>query len=165
MVMTASELSTSASNSLYRSSGAASRRYDRTISSIYMILPTQITYNAALRGIVATAVSEPEPIRDEALQGGFGLYNLMTHDPHIPRNSKTIQYMLRLINKTFPTSRVKGNMSVTLFHDACELGVVTKDLVEDVLRVHTPSNGPEFDIFLEEIQKEQPQQSIAELRR
>ena len=132
------------------------------------IQPTQITYNAALRGVVATAGSpDEEQLRDEALRGGFGLYNHMTHDPSIPRNSNTIKYMLRLINKVFPTSRVKGNISVTLYDNACELGVVTKELVDDVMAIHKEPNGPEFEAFLEEIQNldDQPQHHRRHLRK
>jgi hypothetical protein len=113
-------------------------------------LPSHVTYNASLRGIAKCDLSD-DMVRDEALSSSFSLYNHLTHSLHLPRNTMTIVYMLQVVDKAIPASRVKGNISVTLWDHAIRLGVVNAQVVEAMKNIHDPTNGPEFDIFLEEI--------------
>jgi hypothetical protein len=53
-----------------------------------------------------------------------------------------------------PTSRVEGNMSGSLWYDASHLGLVTPEVVDTVKAIHaSSSNGPEFDVFLTELER------------
>eukprot|EP00934_Nitzschia_sp_Nitz4_P007656 Nitzschia sp. Nitz4//scaffold266_size26515//17800//18840//NITZ4_008258-RA/size26515-processed-gene-0.22-mRNA-1//1//CDS//3329544871//7646//frame0 len=119
-------------------------------------LPTHVTYNAALRGIARSAQPD-EKTRDEAISHSFTLYNHLTHSLHLPRNAATIMYMLQIIDKSFPASRVKGNMSVTFWAHASQLGVVNAEVIDALKQVHEPSNGPEFAPMLEHISGDLPQ--------
>jgi hypothetical protein len=119
-------------------------------------LPTLVTYNAALRGIAQCEYST-EPLRDDALSSAFGLYNHLTHSLHLPRNAMTIVYMLQVVNQALPASRVKGNISVSFWQHASDLGLVTDDVIKAVQQVHEPLNGPEFGVFLERISGDLPQ--------
>lgn len=119
-------------------------------------LPSHVTYNASLRGIANCDLSD-EMVRDEALSSSFSLYNHLTHSLHLPRNTMTTVYMLQIVDKAMPASRVKGNISVTLWDHASRLGIVNEEVVEAMKKVHDPTNGPEFDILLEEISGNLPQ--------
>ena len=119
-------------------------------------LPSHVTFNAPLRGIAKCNMTN-EMIRDDALSASFSLYNHLTHCPHLPRNNMTIVYMLQILDKTMPASRVKGNISVTFWDHASTLGVINEEVIEAMMSVHDPPNGPEFDILLQEISGTLPQ--------
>mmetsp|Transcript_15799 Transcript_15799/g.45620 ORF Transcript_15799/g.45620 Transcript_15799/m.45620 type:complete len:394 (+) Transcript_15799:187-1368(+) len=119
-------------------------------------LPTHVTYNAALRGIAKCDMSH-EAIRDDALSASFSIYNHLTHSLHLPRNSMTYVYMLQVLDKAFPPSRVKGNISVTFWDHAVRQGVVTDAVVDAVKQIHASSNGPEFEAILDEVSGPLPQ--------
>ena len=118
--------------------------------------PTLVTYNAALRGI-ATCDLTMEMVRDEALESAFSLYNHLTHSRHLPRNAMTYVYMFQIIDKAFPASRVKGNISCTLWDHATRLGVVNEQVIASLSQVHSTSNGPEFQMLLDHISGPLPQ--------
>lgn len=136
--------------------------------------PTLVTYNAALRAVANLAThakpvaTSQEQLRDESLAAGFRLYNFLTHDSYgLQRNARSFLYLLQLVQSTMPASRVRGNITVTLWHQASREGVVTPRLVERVVRDlhgcnikldddslnkndnHSLSsiNGPEFGVF------------------
>ena len=119
-------------------------------------LPSHVTYNAALRGIAKCDIAD-EQTRDEALSSAFTLYNHLTHSLHLPRNNMTFVYMLQVIDKAFPACRVKGNISATLWDHASRLGVANEEVIAAMRQVHDPTNGPEFDILLEEFSSSLPQ--------
>ena len=137
---------------------------------------TIVTYNAALRSIANLGrfyhqkhgghSSTPfQQYRDEVLHAGLSVYNLLTHDPFgVKRNGQSVKYLLQSLEQTIPPSRVRGNISVTLWHQASREGVVTPSLVEcflhDIHGVSSKSiddmsldsvNGPEFTAFNEKL--------------
>ena len=116
-------------------------------------LVTPITYNAALRGIAEhTDYTNPQH-RDNALNASFHLYNHLTHSEHLLRNSASIGYMLQVIGRALPDSRVKGNISVTFWKQACQMGLVTPQLIATMKSIHTGLRcGPEFAPVLEQVQ-------------
>jgi hypothetical protein len=123
--------------------------------------PTMVTYNAALRGIGNICLSETSiderkgEIIDQGLAHGFGVYNHLTHNEHgLPkRNAASIIYLLKIIQACIPPSRTRGNMTVALWHQASMEGLVTPELIECIKKLHDNSNGPEFDVFLESLDK------------
>jgi len=116
-------------------------------------LATPVTYNAALRGISDhTDFSNPEH-RDNALNASFHLYNHMTHSEHLLRNSASIGYMLHIVNQALPDSRVKGNISVTFWKQAYQMGLVTPQLVERMQSIHSDLKcGPEFERVVKQLE-------------
>lgn len=147
--------------------GAAPREYYETALTILNVndlekgtnpytLPSHVTYNAALRGISQCKLSD-EAVRDEALSAAFVLYNHLTHSLHLPRNSATFVHMLQTVNNIFPASRVKGNICVTLWDHATQLGVADADVVETLKVVLGGGNGPEFQILIDELSRPIPQ--------
>ena len=119
-------------------------------------LPTLVTYNAALRGI-ASCEQPNDQIRDEAMSYSFALYNHLTHSLHLPRNAMTMVYMLQMLDKALPPSRVKGNMSVTFWDHASKSGIVNQEFLNAFQQVHEPSNGPEFKVLLDMLSNDLPQ--------
>mmetsp|Transcript_202 Transcript_202/g.423 ORF Transcript_202/g.423 Transcript_202/m.423 type:complete len:604 (+) Transcript_202:32-1843(+) len=137
---------------------------------------TIVTYNAALRTIANlgrfyhqrhgghSSPSFPQ-YRDEVLHAGLSVYNLLTHNTFgVKRNGQSAKYLLQTLEQTIPPSRVRGNMSVTLWQQASREGVVTPSLVECFLHnIHGASpqtidnmsldsiNGPEFTAFNEKL--------------
>jgi len=152
---------------LYRVAGAAWKAHD--LNNQYnagefffpSTTPTMVTYNATLRGIgnlclIATANDEQKGlITDQGMAHGFGVYNFLTHNDHgLPkRNAASIVYLLKIIQACIPQSRTRGNMTVALWHQASMEGLVTTELIQSIKDLHNVSNGPEFDIFLESIDK------------
>ena len=116
-------------------------------------LTTPVTYNAALRGIANhTDFSNPQH-RDNALNASFHLYNHLTHCEHLLRNSACIGFMLQIIRQALPDSRVKGNISVTFWKQACQLGLITPNLVSIMKSIHQDLNcGAEFEPVIEQLQ-------------
>ncbi|CAJ1970208.1 unnamed protein product [Cylindrotheca closterium] len=116
-------------------------------------LATPVTYNAALRGIaVHTSFANPQH-RDNALNASFHLYNHMTHSEHLLRNSASIGYMLQIVNQALPDSRVKGNISVTFWKQACQMGLVTPQVVESMQSIHKDLKcGPEFEPVVKQLE-------------
>lgn len=113
---------------------------------------TPVTYNAALRGIAEhTDFANPRN-RDIALNSSFHLYNHWTHSEHLLRNSASIGYMLQIVNQALPDSRVKGNISVTFWKQACQMGLATPALAESMQSIHRDLKcGPEFEPVLEQV--------------
>jgi len=123
--------------------------------------PTMITYNASLRGIgnicMSSAFNEEQKamVIDQSLGYGFAVYNHLTHNDHglSKRNAASIIYLLKIIQACIPPSRTRGNMTVALWHQASREGLVTPTLIKTIVELHEPGNGPEFDVFLESIEK------------
>lgn len=115
-------------------------------------LATPTTYNATLRGLLSkTDFNDPKQ-RDNALDGAFGVYNHLTHSEHLLRNTASILYLLRIVDEALPSSRVKGNISVTLWKQACQFGVITPELSQAIQNIHQDDAcGPEFDVFIKQV--------------
>ena len=117
-------------------------------------IPTQQTFNAALRAIANIPYnnsdnSSNERLRDEALQA-FGIFNHLEHSPLLECNAASFCYMLQIVNKYIPTSRTKGNISMALWMQATKKGVVDASVVHAFQQCHSPSNGPEFEHVVQE---------------
>eukprot|EP00533_Pseudo-nitzschia_delicatissima_P003849 CAMPEP_0116114204 /NCGR_PEP_ID=MMETSP0327-20121206/19902_1 /TAXON_ID=44447 /ORGANISM="Pseudo-nitzschia delicatissima, Strain B596" /LENGTH=470 /DNA_ID=CAMNT_0003607583 /DNA_START=122 /DNA_END=1535 /DNA_ORIENTATION=+ len=152
---------------IYHVAGAAWKAHDLNNQSnsgdmfFAATTPTMVTYNATLRGIgniCLSSTSEEERkalITDQGLAHGFGVYNQLTHNDHgLPkRNGASIVYLLNIIKACIPPSRTRGNMTVALWHQASMEGLVTPELIQSVKELHEVSNGPEFDVFLESLDK------------
>lgn len=155
---------------LYRVAGAAWKAHDlnnqhNSEGDVFFAAttPTMVTYNATLRGIgnlcLAAASSDNAERKtmmvDQGLAYGFGVYNHLTHNDHgLPkRNSASIIYLLQVIQACIPPSRTRGNMTVALWHQASMEGLVTQELISTLKDLHAETNGPEFDIFLESLDK------------
>ena len=153
---------------IYRVAGAAWKAHD--LNNQYSgagelffpySTPTMVTYNATLRGIgnicMSSAFSGDRKalITDQGLAHGFGVYNHLTHNDHgLPkRNGASIVYLLNIIKACIPPSRTRGNMTVALWHQASMEGLVTPELIQSIKELHEVSNGPEFDVFLESLDK------------
>lgn len=152
---------------IYRVAGAAWKAHD--LNNQYSAgelffpcsTPTMVTYNATLRGIgnicMSSALSGDQKalITDQGLAHGFGVYNQLTHNDHgLPkRNGASIIYLLKIIKACIPPSRTLGNMTVALWHQASMEGLVTPELIQSIKELHEVSNGPEFDVFLESLDK------------
>jgi hypothetical protein len=128
--------------------------------------PTMQSFNATLRGIASckfttTASEEGEEkdkqlqlIRDQAMDA-FGIYNSMAHtsSQRLKRNSATVTYMLQIVNKYIPTSRSKGNIAFSIWMQGTKEGIVdasTFNVQQSFKDANTPSNGVEFDEFVNE---------------
>ena len=152
---------------IYRVAGAAWKAHD--LNNQYSdgglffpsTTPTMVTYNATLRGIgticLSTTLNDERKalLIDQGLAHGFGVYNQLTHNDHgLPkRNAASIIYLLKIIQACIPPSRTRGNMTVALWHQASMEGLVTPELIQSVKELHDVSNGPEFDVFLESLDK------------
>lgn len=152
---------------IYRVAGAAWQAHD--LNNQYSggetffpcTTPTMVTYNATLRGIgnicVSSTLNDDQKalIIDQGLAHGFGVYNQLTHNDHgLPkRNGASIVYLLNIIKACIPPSRTRGNMTVALWHQASMEGLVTPELIQSMEELHGESNGPEFDVFLESLDK------------
>jgi hypothetical protein len=107
-------------------------------------IPTMATYNATLHGIgnlsLAGAKNNKQQLIDDSLACGFGTYNhLITHnDCGLPkRNASSIIYLVRITKACLPPSRTRGNMTVTLWHQASREGIVSPDLIAAIQDVHS----------------------------
>jgi hypothetical protein len=113
--------------------------------------PTVLTFNAALRGVANTKYSSEaneEEIRDAALETAFGIYDEMRW--HVDRNSATFQYMLFVVGKFLPPSRSRGNIAHGLWTQAKRHHVASSQVLEALHDAHAPSNGAEFDEWLQQ---------------
>lgn len=116
-------------------------------------LATPVTYNATLRGIADHTDFAAPQHRDNALNASFHLYNHLTHSEHLLRNSASIGHMLHIVDKALPDSRVKGNISVTFWKQACQMGLVTSELMESMQSIHQDLKcGPEFGPVVEQLE-------------
>jgi hypothetical protein len=125
-------------------------------------VPTMATYNATLRGIgnlcLAAGSADAErkqSLVDQGLAYGFGVFNHLTHNDHgLPkRNTASVIYLLGVVKACFPPSRTRGNITVTLWDQASREGLVTPDLIAAIQDLHAESNGPEFQVFLDALEK------------
>lgn len=120
--------------------------------------PTAVSYNAAIR--IASELpfdmdsEEPEDIRmrDDALTVAFGAFDAL-YQSGVERNSATYHYLLLCVAKYFPASRIRGNVAHGMFHHAQEQGLVDADVVAAHLAANAPSNGPEFEEYMEKTLK------------
>eukprot|EP00980_Cylindrotheca_fusiformis_P003467 scaffold774_cov75-Cylindrotheca_fusiformis.AAC.4 len=154
---------------LFSSNTTSHRRRLRRHASDQYSMATHVTYNAALRGIAQGIIKnnsqQQQEYCDNALYAAFQLYNHLTHSNHLPRNTASIIYMCQIVHHALlpeSGSRVKGNISVTFWKQACQLGLASTELANTILQMHTTTDnnnnnssssscGPEFDVFLKQL--------------
>eukprot|EP00980_Cylindrotheca_fusiformis_P003475 scaffold775_cov42-Cylindrotheca_fusiformis.AAC.1 len=154
------------SNTTTTTTSTNSRRRRLRHASDQYSMATHVTYNAALRGIAQGIIKNSQQQQqqqeycDNALYAAFQLYNHLTHSNHLPRNTASIIYMCQIVHHALlPASRVKGNISVTFWKQACQLGLASTELANTILQMHTTDDssssssscGPEFDVFLKQL--------------
>lgn len=117
-------------------------------------MPTAMSYNAALR-VAAEAhydVSNKSPAnvrhRDEALRLALGAFDAMSQSA-IELNCATYTYLLMAITKYFPASRIRGNIAHGMFHHAKIQGLIDQGVLVAYRAANTPSNGAEFDDWIQ----------------
>jgi hypothetical protein len=121
--------------------------------------PTAVSYNAAIR--IASELpfdatsEEPEDIRvrDDALTVAFGAFDALQQTGVVEGNSATYHYLLLCVAKYFPASRIRGNVAHGMFHHAQEQGLIDAEVVAAHMAANAPSNGPEFEEYMEKTLK------------
>jgi len=122
--------------------------------------PTVLSYNAPIRLAAAqhTFIQHAKEHhqhaaatlrRDEALALALGSWDALMQSEMLHRNSATYRYLLHVMGRFFPTSQIKGNMVHGVWHHAVEAGLVDEDVIQAYCAAQTPSNGPQFDAYLE----------------
>jgi hypothetical protein len=117
-------------------------------------MPTIQSFNAVLRGIsnfsssslnsTQDSTTTTMKLRDDCLMQAFGIYNglaselepMTKQQQGLCRNAATIRYMMDILRHTFPVSRTRGNMSVSLFVQAQQLGVVDATVLQAMYDLH-----------------------------
>merc|ERR1712151_178555 len=103
-------------------------------------IPTSLTFNAVIRTASNTSFDYSlqekidEQTRDEALNAAFWTFDKMYHIDCTQRNTATYIYMLRMLQKCMPESRVRGNIAHALF-DLAVGEQVMDDCIYDELKV------------------------------
>lgn len=99
-----------------------------------------MTYNACIR----IAANSDE--RDDSMLLAFTVFDSF---PERSRNSSTYENIIRVIGKHVPVCRSRGNMAFGMLEHARQQGVWSHDVVDAYLQANTPSNGPEFEEYIE----------------
>jgi hypothetical protein len=115
--------------------------------------PTALSWNAPIR-LVSNMPYDPTDKRpsrikrrDEALLVAFGTFSHVSQSHDLLRNSATYAYLLQIVAKYFPPSRIRGNIAHGIWHHAMEQGLIDEMVLDSYLRANTPSNGAEFDNY------------------
>lgn len=103
-------------------------------------IPTSLTFNAVIRTASNTSYDYTlkeidERTRDEVLNAAFWTFDKMYHTDCTERNTATYIYMLRMLKKCMPESRVRGNIAHALFDLAVE-DKVMDDCIYEELKVN-----------------------------
>jgi hypothetical protein len=91
-------------------------------------VPTQMTYNAALRAIANTE-NLSEKTRDDALLVSFEVFESLKNAVNAQRNAATYAYMIQIISKFFPPSEMSGNLAHALWQLAIEDQVIDTNVM------------------------------------
>lgn len=111
--------------------------------------PTLITYNATIR-IAATLPIENDEKRDQALLLAYTVFDDMFHSSIVDPNTATFIYLLQATARSLPTSRAKGNTLHGIWLHAQEDGLIDDNLNQAYRIANTPSNGSEFDDWMDQ---------------
>mmetsp|Transcript_3430 Transcript_3430/g.5044 ORF Transcript_3430/g.5044 Transcript_3430/m.5044 type:complete len:422 (-) Transcript_3430:169-1434(-) len=128
-------------------------------------VPTVMSFNTVLRAVANTPYTEgQEEVRDNALQVGFTTYDFMRHFVH--RNSATYAYMMQIVAKYIPPSATRGNIAYGMWTQAKKEQVIDQMVIDSTIGAYTPSNGKDFDTWVEETIKDKGFENIPQkLRR
>jgi hypothetical protein len=117
-------------------------------SNTYTI-PTQISYNAAIRTVANLHYDgKSEVYRDLALGVALAMYDAITHSP-LPNNSSTYSYILQAVSKYLPACEFKGNVAHAFWKMAKTEGVYNDQVQKAYLQAHQPSNSARHDEWID----------------
>lgn len=108
-------------------------------------VPTQLTYNAALRAIANTPNCS-DKTRDDALLNAFGIFDSLI-DKNVKRNAATFNYMIQTVSKFVPPSEMAGNIARALWMMAVDRKVVDDNIMRALEQVD-PGNYPMYEEFV-----------------
>jgi hypothetical protein len=108
--------------------------------------PTVLSFNAPIR-LAASLTFDPKDIRrrDEALQLAFGCFDALSQSSLLERNSATYCYLLQVVAKYMPESRIRGNIAHGIVEHAISQGLVDQSVLDAHAAANEPSNGKEFE--------------------
>lgn len=109
-------------------------------------VPTQLTYNAALRAIANTPICS-DKTRDDALLYAFGIFDNLI-DKNVKRNAATFNYMIQTVSKFVPPSELAGNIARALWVLAVDRQVVDDNVMRALEQID-PGNYPKYEEFLQ----------------
>jgi hypothetical protein len=118
--------------------------------------PTLMSFNAAIRVAATQSFDQtdknPANIerRDQALLVAFGCFGALSESKILERNSATYCYLLQVVAKYFPASRIRGNVAKGMWHHACTQGLIDQSVMDAFVSANEPSNGPVFDNWLQQ---------------
>lgn len=114
--------------------------------------PSVLVYNALIRN-AANQTYEPSSenmkLRDEAICLAFQSLDALNQSKLFNANSATYSYLLKVVSKYFPPSQMRGNIAHGMWHHACNEGIIDDDVIKSHLLANTPSNGEDFDKYIE----------------
>jgi hypothetical protein len=120
----------------------------RTNRNIYTV-PTALTFNALIRYAVSVPVRDGDlELRDTALAWAFSTYQTLDEVEIVHKNAASVNYLLQVIAKYMPPSRIRGNIAAGVFHQARYRGLVNSAVVDAYIAANTPSNCPEDDAYI-----------------
>lgn len=122
-------------------------------------IPTLQSFNSAIR-IAANApwsssagnddADTAATDRENALILALGAFDALSQSAILERNSATYTYLLQTIAKYFPPSQSRGNIARGMWQHALLQGVIDEGVMDAMIAVNTPSNGPIHDKYVQE---------------
>jgi len=115
--------------------------------------PTSMSFNTLLRlavNLPYQAGRDSLEFRDAAVTTATAAYQRIYECGVTHRNSATHAYMLQMLARYMPPSRIRGNMADAVFHTARYAGVMNDKVMAAYMEeVNAESNGPDFDEYIE----------------
>jgi len=132
-------------------------------------IPTSITYNAILR-IIANGSYIPssqntisnlpqmdiptQKVRDQALLMAFQTYEMMEASDAVHRNSCTYEYLFQILQTYIPPCRSRGNILRQYVHQACEEGVMTVSILQNLKLTCDKKDGLDYEEWMSRMEEE-----------
>lgn len=122
-----------------------------------------MSLNACIR-VAASVAGRDNNIqdRDDAIALAFAAFDVLNQSTLLELNSATYEYLLQVIAKTFPPSRSRGNIAHGLLEHARDDGLWNTKVLEAYVASNEPSNGDEFDRYIERFIKGMRMKDIPE---
>jgi len=86
--------------------------------------------------------------RDEALTTAMYTFDRLTHCGVAAWSPASFAYMLRLLSKYIPVSPMRGNVTIAMFFQASEAGLVDGFVLRELLAANQPCNSAEHDKWI-----------------
>jgi hypothetical protein len=112
-------------------------------------LNAALRYASSLPQIKTPTEDSINAYRDPSMVLALGIFDYLVHSKALERNSATYEYLLKNLARSLPTSRSKGNIMFGVFHQATIHGLVSRSVVQAYKEGNIPSNGPEFDQWMQ----------------